>query len=708
MKPVTTVDPGAGRSAKDVLSNLGVHDMDGVRALVSKEGLTEKSARQVLKGAEHYFNSGHDYRLTDDGNFNVITPQGAKTTSSKAAGNSKGFSATDLVGLGNHLSTFMGLVHKYNVPTKPATPTSSTGYEGVNTSNRSIGNKEYSNEGSGEGETKPGVGAKKVSSGKPSSNTKPVDTSRFEEAITKFHNKYNTEGKKKGGPGYQYSFPERQEDTDSGIFGIPKATPEKEARVNANQKKIKDFFTGDQSPERLKRVGENQSKFGKTAKDFLFGDLPESFSPENLSRIATVYNPAQLWSEAARGKARDLAKDFHDTGTISSTFPNTGLVAPIPGGKSMKTAKPVVQTNPARLLNSKNPLPAKQLTTAGELSPKRSSFKRVNETTKKKAIDKKASDMDYESGKFKKGGSLTAGEIVWGTPQMKKGGVLKAEEGAKIINYNTDGTPIYAPSSGAQFQDKMAGQEQDFLSGIQGPPTASVGTQEAASVANVGGTQETRTPQTENLFQEGSGVGDVAGKVAKYTLPFVGEALGRKQLNKFKPTPFTPANLMTGTVYDMPRPNMKLRYREPVGPDVQAEIGGQKFADAQQRDKETDFNVANAQSRIGQKQHIVDRYNQNTMFDAQGKRMWGIYGDQLRSQFAGMKAQSMTEPFVAAQQHLATDIASDAYLKSDRKALLAEQILKHEQPGSGRYEQALQYLGKGSKGMKFKTKFAHA
>ncbi len=217
----------------------------------------------------------------------------------------------------------------------------------------------------------------------------------------------------------------------------------------------------------------------------------------------------------------------------------------------------------------------------------------------------------------------------------------------------------------------------------------------------------TNTPELGgvNPFGKDNVAGDVAGKVAKYALPFIGEGLARKELNKIKPADFKTADFMTGAVHDLPRPNMKLRYREPVGPDVQGEIAGQKFADAQERDAEANYQIQNSMSKLSQMDQILNRTNQGIQFNTQGKNQNSMFNAQQKMQVAGAKAESMKEPFIAAQQHLATDISTGAYLSTAKKSQLAEEILKYEKPGSPRYEMAVRWLGgaKGKKGMKFKV-----
>jgi hypothetical protein len=175
---------------------------------------------------------------------------------------------------------------------------------------------------------------------------------------------------------------------------------------------------------------------------------------------------------------------------------------------------------------------------------------------------------------------------------------------------------------------------------------------------------------------------------------------------------FKPAQLMAGVVSDIPKPNMGLRYRVPTGADLQTEVAGQKFADAQQRDAETNYNVANAQSRIGQQQQVVNNMNRNEIYNNQGENNARFFNANQLLNTAALRAQNVQEPFIAAQHHLATDISTDAYLRSSEEMQAAEMILKTAPPNSPEYQEALRKMGygrttprpvpTGRKGMKFK------
>lgn len=275
-----------------------------------------------------------------------------------------------------------------------------------------------------------------------------------------------------------------------------------------------------------------------------------------------------------------------------------------------------------------------------------------------------------------------------------KGGVIMKKGGKTMSASDIIGSPQFNPGNPdlkVNFSTGSGSQQ-----GIT-PQTSELST---------GGTQQIKTPDTANPFKSSIG-GDVAGKFAKYALPFIGEGLARNELNKFKPTPYSPVDIMKGSVYDMPKPNMRLRLRTPVGPDALTEIAGNKFADAQQTENEKNFAIQNAMSRIDQRSKIVDRTNQGEMFNGQGRNMANIYGNQMLSYLSGSKAESVRQPFLAGQQHLATDIATGTFLDADRKSSSAYEIIKNrDRYAPEKVKQAEDYLMKGKKGMKFRSKFA--
>jgi hypothetical protein len=100
------------------------------------------------------------------------------------------------------------------------------------------------------------------------------------------------------------------------------------------------------------------------------------------------------------------------------------------------------------------------------------------------------------------------------------------------------------------------------------------------------------------------------------------------------------------------------------------------------------------------------------MFNNQGENNARFFNANQNMNLAFAKSQNKMEPYVAAQHHLATDISTDAYLKSDKEMQAAEFILKTYPPDSPEYQRALKKMGygqmtgtpvpKGKKGMKFK------
>lgn len=636
-----------------------------IEVAVQKAGITGKDAKAIHNATDKFLSSGNRFMLQKDGNYNVYGDDGQLTKAKRSTGNKVGFNAGDIVGLGNNMSKLVGLAKMYQGAfNESKNPTSA-----------------------------------------PASKAEGEETPEKEKTAAP-----------KGGPGGEdlnrrltpREILEAQSRAQGMLDSLPR-TDDTASRdlITNNQPKTADNGIGDWRTAG-KNPGKSPVKKGRTTpgipadNNLIFGNLIRAFDPRTWERLGIVYNPAQIWDEAAREEARTMAEeDMQEQGikkddkrTISAPVSNMGMFLPSgkpvfsqPGkiigkgidalGNKMKSAFDVLSKKVApkvkmpQVQNVQKALPSGQ-----KALPAHGQFKMTGGTSVQSATrpTKEVLQLPQKAGKprikmpkespFEKGGKL---------PKYGPGGglpVLNAKKPKMLENFD----PASVPSLGTLAQPKInesgAFKASDLIAGQGG--------------GSQGG--------------EGNGLA-AFGKVAKYTLPFIGSQLANRELGKVKQVNLKNANLQSGVVSDIPRPNMGLRYRVPTGNDLQSEIAGQKFADAQQRDAEANFNVANATSRIAQKQQIVNNQNRNEMFNTQTENQERMINAQQLMGIQGERAQNAQEPLIAAQHHLATDISTDAFLKSSRDAEGAEAVLKSAQYGSPEWKAAAKKLGfkKGGK-----------
>ena len=195
---------------------------------------------------------------------------------------------------------------------------------------------------------------------------------------------------------------------------------------------------------------------------------------------------------------------------------------------------------------------------------------------------------------------------------------------------------------------------------------------------------------------------------AKYPMIAAGVIAANKAADKAKGVKYTPANLMTGSVRDLARPNMKLRHNTPVGNDLQQHETSQKLGDAIGRDAELDYQTRNAMSRLAQQDQIVQNTNRNTMFNTQNKQHADMFNAQLRGNVQAQKSANILEGFLGAHHNLQGDLTSSVYNKTLVKTNNAGQVLHTAEEGSDEYTQAQKDLGmkqrNGGK-LRYQTKF---
>lgn len=671
----------AGKKPGDALT---AADID---VAVKKAGVTGKDAKAIRNATDKFLSSGNRFMLQGDGNYNVYGTEGQVTTQKRSTGNKVGFGAGDIVGLGNNMSKLVGLAKMYKGAFDESKKATSTPAEKTETApaESSSGKKPTVPTGDRKLTAREIMEAKARAQDMLDSLPKADDT-RSRDLITN-----------------------NQPQTDKGIA---------------------DWRTAG-------KPGKGTGKNGRTTpgmpaeNNLIFGNMIRAFDPKTWERLGIAFNPAQVWDEAARQEARTMAQeDMQETGgkkgdkkEVGAPVSNMGLLTPGPKqlgptpfkglgdkvGNKMKGAFDKL----AGKMAPKVKMPGVQKVVTDQLP----AAKKVLQLPQNAS---KASDKLLQEGQKRLQGFGTPAKPRVKMPQkspFENGGKLpKGEAGMKFGNPLNGRKPRYGGSGLPGFQTggpQSAGKNPIFEETQANMPAmlknfdpSKVPSKGALAQPNI---QESGAFKASDLIAGAGGDGGEGnglaafGKVAKYALPFIGTQLANKELGKVKPMSFKKASLQSGVVSDIPRPNMGLRYRVPTGNDVQTEIAGQKFADAQARDAEANFNVANAQSRIAQKQQIVNNQNRNEMFNTQGENHARMFNANQLLNTQGMRAQNAQEPYIAAQHHLATDISTDAYLKSSKDMDSAEIILKTAKPGSPEYQAALKKMGY-RKGGKLKAK----
>jgi hypothetical protein len=183
-----------------------------------------------------------------------------------------------------------------------------------------------------------------------------------------------------------------------------------------------------------------------------------------------------------------------------------------------------------------------------------------------------------------------------------------------------------------------------------------------------------------------------------------------KMLDKIGKVKYNDVNPPVGVVTDMARPNFKLRSREPQGNDLQTREGGLKFADAQERDARLNFEVMNAQSRIGQQRDINQNIARNDFFNAQNRQQTEFANQRMDMHKQLQKSQNWTEAAQATVNNLAGFSSQDAYTKADSNMALAQEYLRRPEGHSEAQKKwAEDYLANrrnpglnGRRGLKFR------
>jgi hypothetical protein len=696
--------PDQGTSAKDMLAKaVGKESgddltLDDVRTLTQRSNMSSRDARRTVKGAKHLINSGNEYRMMTPGTYNVFKGDTPEDRSSRQAGNRVGKDFMgDTLKAGRNVGLAVGLAQTLQ-PEKKAEQTTSTGttIEGTPAAvGTTIDN--WWKTGSTVDQTK--TKTKTTTGGE---TWTPDPTKKLPESVAAPEKKdpslQDMLFPNNIAPGGGYSM-NRGSDFANRFLGSMHSVV---GAVGSGILGVADA-TGGYNPESPVAMGAKWMK-----------DQGEKYSKERRSQTDSSYDDDTIYNLAADSpEYATTARALGLTQIGNAIYNKAGApIAKVIGKKITpygKAALNVVSKKVNRIADQINiktkDLVQKQLPAGSEKVQKLLTQKAGESNNMFRKITTWGEDMASRARKNYDDLIGAMDDEMVNAPWMKrKGGVIKAGGGVKMIPapaktglpvdmnaINPQGSTLWSPGRAAlsQWADNNL---KSIGSTIKPPVFNPVKVAQTTTPGAGPGAYGTGTPEGYNPFGEGSKALDVVGTVGKYALPFIGEAMRRKAWKDVAPVKFTPANYLTGTVRDLPMPNLNLRARNPVGPDVQSEITGMKFGDAQQRDAGANYQIQNAMSKLEQENQIKARTNEGLARNQAGR----LQTDMMNAQLSVNKAQAMgdsyAEPFVAGQQHLNQDMSSRAYLDYAKKSGLAEQILKTGNTKDPMYNYALKWL----------------
>lgn len=321
----------------------------------------------------------------------------------------------------------------------------------------------------------------------------------------------------------------------------------------------------------------------------------------------------------------------------------------------------------------------------------------------KGVLNKGKSAIDWlgRRGKIKFPSYNTPGYAPEGLPNPELQGLRK---GGKILSRGGEINPLFPQQENGYYLPGSFGEH------------SSTGVQDNSQDAAFGFNDEFGfgDPNAYGNNLNGQKALETGAGIAKYVIPFLATGIANKQVHQRKIEPHL-AEFDYGQVYDMPRPNFGLGYRDPVGPDVLSETLGQKFGDYAQRQGEAQFENQNAVSRIQQRGEIVDRQNQAKSYNLGVRGNADYWNARMGNQTDFFKAGNTLDAFTGVQHMLASDVAQNAALKSEQESQWAYNVLKNPElvggTDSAEYKRAYsvmtQGLNKRKAGSKFKSKFSN-
>jgi hypothetical protein len=632
--------------------------MDDIQAIVSRSNMSGKDAKRTMKGASRFLNSGYDYRSKEGSTYDVFDQGTPMSQTSRNAGDRRGKDFMgDVLKSGRNVGLVVGLAKS----TQPKTNTSSSGSTGFN----------------------PDFKEPTLDLPEMNPSTLLKGASQWRKGSSGGGTTANTSTGKGGGG---------DKKTTQSTGTLPEwLKPNEEKGISTTYPG--NLFNGGGGYD----VKGADAEFKRVATVRSEREQQESYDPQLHKRLLSEYTRRKNAGDPVT--AKQMADDYRRMGNelfanTAFTFATMGALAEWQAAKNI--AKPVLK-------NMDIPKASRWMKDFYSQTANKVKFNMKDIITKPKikkgsvdAVKKAVQGMDDEMA---------------AAPWMRKGGKLMGGNGVKMIPapenkglpvsmdmISPEGSTIWSPgrdkllaASKVNTQIKPFNPENAKISipsytGGTGSPT---------------GNYQAKFPGEVDPFANGNKALDYIGTAGKYILPFIGEGLARKAWKDVKPMKWSDANYKTGAVRDLPVPNLNLRARNPVGPDVQSELTGQKFADAQQRDAQANYQIQNAMSKLEQENQVLARTNEGIARNKQGRLQTDMVNAQLNTTKAGAMADTYREPFIAAQQHLNQDMSSSAYLDFAKKSALAEQILKYGDKGP-HYNSALKWIN-AKKGGKLKA-----
>lgn len=656
---------------------------DDIRSLAAKNGFSKQETTKILKGWEN--SRGNDLLLNQSGTkFNTEEGSFIADKSSKSTGNKSGFQISDVIGKGNRVNDLgrLGAALLKNkpaeAPSKTSAPDVASSTVATETSAGTTGAVADKKTTVGGGK---GTGVKTVAPVIPAATT----TKRQPDDGDLLLGDQSQVGK------YVPPFGQLQ-----GGFQLQQGL---KAKNPGAQKTVGNSFGPDTSknPEWMKKI--KNSEWGQKVK-----------SQSDLENVMEVFTPAlALYGLGGIGKGilKGAKGGLNALRSRFAKMPSTSTSSVIPKTNPLQIAQkssvqPQIGGSQQLQLSGKQQLqlPAKQLQLpagrsfpqteiAGSAVKPRYSFT-VNSATQKPV--------------FKVKGQMRAGGVL---PKMGTGGTTAQYnftspelDGIKnrIKNFDIKGAlnnRATAPQTGSTLYNEKS---QDELRAEYYPTVENT----AADATSAPGITPTGDGERNRKIGSGNGLEKVFNAaeqhgpdLIKYALPFIGAGAANKYYKQAgEPVKFNPANIMTGTVQSMQRPNFGQSYSEPKGNDLLSNTVGQKIGAGMQRAGEAGFEMQNSANKISQKNMIVDRYNQGEMFNSQMKTRNDMFNAQRKTQSKFAQAQNVQEPLIAAQHMLAGDRATAGYLKADRMTEWAKNALKYSSDATAR-SAADEYLRTG-------------
>lgn len=641
-------------SGLDVIKNAtGGKDISNVTSadiikMASGLGLTQTDIKRAVKGWEQFKKSGNTDIVIDSesGMFDVTGPQGGTISrSKKGAGNVKGFDIGDITGAGRNINYLATILNRQTSTKQTELPESISKFEMPQIKPAELLPKSGLSFRAGQtGESSPQPAVKAPSKGKPAGSGVKAEEPKVSTPETKVEKPEIAKVKLedfikeidyfKANANYPFEVDSPNGYRGMGYYGT--STPSLKFDKNLFDKMIQ-----------LRKLNPNMTK--ENIKSQAYKELSSERKADITNAVTTALTGLGLKSVITKGP-----------GLVKSTYQlvkNKGVV-----GAAKEATKEAVKsakegfTKAASLFKST----PKSVTAPNsvDVSKPTSIMKARAAKAQKYNIEKNklaSEEMLYESGKYKKGGKVSP-SFLMNLPKGQVGGKFETR-------------PRYSAMLQQFLSKKMPAVSIEHLKTT--PPKDSRGGADSS--------------QKDPRFGSGAFKDNLtltnAAQLAKYTLPFVGQKLYEKQFKGVGPTEFTPLRLRWGAVRDLPKTYTPLLSRPEMGGSslMEAQLA-KKSIGAFNKAQEQDWRTRNELAKLQQEQAITQAANQEAIANWQGGLRTGMFNQQMALQKAALLGESKLQPYLAAQQHIASDIYSKDILDAQKKLSAAEIMAQYGTP----------------------------